>query len=190
MEIQMGYRRNMERLEDEEVEDEICDFEGNYNEHLVIDEYVERASDPMDSATEQEDNLQHQSHGGAILKDTRTVGEAGKNVLFMSSSEKEQLQEHKHQSTKDTLAKQVQIDRNETAAKRDYAYQTQQQSETRTHCDPLQSTTREKEYANREKTQNKTVRLNISDVSQIEAKECGSRVDELDSFQKMINKKK
>ena len=125
MEIQMRYRRNMEMLEDEEEEDEICDFEGDYDKHFVIDEYVERASDPMDSATEQEDNLQHQSHGEAILKDTRTVGEAGKNVLFKSSSEKEQSQEHEHQSTKDTLAKQVQIDRNETAATRDQACQAQ-----------------------------------------------------------------
>ena len=185
MEIQMRYRRNMEMLEDEEEEDEICDFEGDYDEHLVIDEYVERASDPTDSATEQEDNLQPQSHRVAMLKDKSTVGEAGKNVLFKSSSEKKQSQEHEHQSTKDTLAKQVQIDRNETAATRDQACQAQQQSEIRTHCDPLQSTTREKEYANREKTQNKTVRLNISDVSQIETKECGSRVEQTSFMKRM-----
>ena len=189
MEMKMRYRKNMEMLEEDEDE-ESENFESSAYEQMVIDEYLHKDSNSSDSETEKTGKPQPQPQVKGILKDN-IIG-VEKNVSFKCPTNREigdkdsetrktvtqNSQEHGYKPTVDTKGEQVHSDRIDTDDKDDYTYLTQKQSVTRINRDPLQSTTRENDDSYARQNENESMRLNISDVSQIENQRGGSKIEQ------------
>ena len=189
MEMEMRYRRNIEMLEEDEEKD-MLDFENSAYEQIVIDEYMHKDSNSSESETEKIGEPQPQPQVKGILKDN-SIG-VEKNVSFKCPTNREigdkdtetrktvtqSSQEHGYKPTVDTKGEQVHSDRIDTEDKDEYEYLTRQQSVTRISGDPLQSTTRENDDSYAEQNENESMRLNISDVSQIENQTGGSKIEQ------------
>ena len=196
MEMKMRYRKNMEMLEEDEDE-ESPDFESSAYEQIVIDEYLHRDSEYSEKEGYDETNTQPQQHMKGILKASSigiernvsfkypTNTEAGDKVTVVRKTATQQAQIQEYQSAADTAPKQVHSDRTETEANNEYEYLTRQQSETRINSDPLQSTAREKEDSYTDQSGNNSIRLNITDVSQIEKNMGGSKIEQTSFMKRM-----